>query len=87
MLSAEVGESIFVGDDALLRFVFAVCAPVISSTSFLERRRRVPGCLSGPRRFGAGSYSQWSARRAQFEQWGRVESHRILRERLKDKAQ
>lgn len=46
-------------------------------------RLRVPGTLSGPRRFGAVSYSHALFLRMQFWQHGRVESHLILRERLR----
>lgn len=58
------------------------CESLSTSARLLQRRWRVPGFLSGPRRFGAGSYSHGSERREQLEQCGRVESQRILRERL-----
>jgi hypothetical protein len=45
-------------------------------------RLRIPGTLSGPRRFGAASYSQTLLRRTQFWHDGRELSHRILRPRL-----
>jgi hypothetical protein len=45
-------------------------------------RRRVPGTLSGPRRFGAESYSHPFERRTQLWHAGRVLSHLILRARL-----
>jgi hypothetical protein len=49
---------------------------------FLQERWRVPGRLSGPRRFGAASYWQSFDRRTQLLHTGRVESQRILRARL-----
>lgn len=53
-----------------------------STGRFLQERRRVPGRLSGPRRFGTASYSHWLERRAQLSHPGLVESQRIFRARL-----
>jgi hypothetical protein len=52
-----------------------------STDRFLQDRRRVPGRLSGPRRFGTASYSHWLERRAQLSHPGLVESQRIFRAR------
>jgi len=49
---------------------------------FLNCLCLVPGRLSGPRRFGAASYSHTSDRRTQLLHTGLVESQRILRPRL-----
>jgi hypothetical protein len=51
---------------------------------FLKALCLVPGFLSGPRRFGATSYSQASDRRTQLLHTGLVESQRILRPRLRN---
>lgn len=53
-----------------------------STGRFLQDRRRVPGRLSGPRRFGTASYSHWLERRAQLSHPGLVESQRIFLARL-----
>ena len=42
----------------------------------------MPGRLSGPRRLGTLSYTHSLPRLIQFWQFGRVESQRILRDRL-----
>jgi hypothetical protein len=47
----------------------------------------VPGRLSGPLRLGTRSYSHSLDRRTQLLQTGLVESHLILRLRLKDECQ
>ena len=64
----------------LLRFGGGGAEP--SAGRFLHDRCRVPGRLSGPRRFGTRSYSQGLDLRLQLLHTGLVESHRILRARL-----
>jgi hypothetical protein len=83
MLVAMVaGESRYSSVLVRLRLVLVVAGAGSSRSRFLGRLCRVPGCLSGPLRFGTASYSQRFDLRAQLLHVGRLESQRIFRLRL-----
>jgi hypothetical protein len=82
VLDPDVTSSDTSSDIVLLRFKGGGADP--SGGRFLHERCRVPGLLSGPRRFGTASYWHSFNLRTQLLQTGRVESQRIFRARLRN---